>query len=226
MANSRSPHPTGYRDPADINDGTLQRSPSPLPGSIGLGVHVLTNPVVPIQLGLEVWCLMRVSDQMERQTWRYLREASRNGDYQTSPAGVRYITEDRVDAFGHCYMGCEGTKRCGLEPTCFLGESREVFRETMKIMTLGIWGHNSFEEDVFNQAFGRRIAQMNPGLDCYQMSYRAVVRGVLKLHGHNSSDHPDLTTRIYNCAEITLDDHEYSEGWHMMPWRYVTNLVY
>ena len=171
-----------------------------------------------------VFCLNGVYAEMVKQTLRYLREASENGDYQTSHVGVRYITEDRMDAFGHCYMGCAGAQQCGAEATQILGEGYEVYREMTAGLILGPTGHNSFHEDFYNQWFGRELARVNPAGNAYQLCYRAVVSGALRLHGRNTSEDPRLI-RVHNCADITLDGHEYLAGRRLMPVEYISRLL-
>ena len=222
MAGQRLPGPVGHRD-TRIDSGTLPRTAMSKPGSVGLGALIGPIGSEEIVVISEIVCLMGVVDEMERQTRRYLRAACSDGHYITSPVGLRYIPEDHADAFGHCYMGCQGTKTCGEGPTEFFGTSYETFREAMRYVTLGIWGHNSYEEDMFNQAYGRSMARNNPGRDSYDLCYQAVVSGALRFHGHNTSPEPNRI-RLYNCSDITVDGHEYLEGWRLIPREYVSRL--
>ena len=175
-----------------------------------------TGPPIFALIAAELACLYLLIDEMARQTRWYLRTACSDGNYLTSLSGVRYIPEDRADAFGHCWIACQGTKTCGEEPTRILGESYEIFREVMRRLTLGIWGHNSYEEDIFNQRHGRELARNNPDGDCSSLCYQAVVSGALRFHGHNTSD-DSARPRVYNCSDITINGHTYRQGWRTIP---------
>jgi hypothetical protein len=142
--------------------------------------------------------------------------ACREGNYLTSLAGVRYIPEDRADAFGHCWIGCQGAKNCGQDTTRTYGEVYEMLREAMSLITLGFWGHNSYEEDTFNQRHGRELARNNPDGDCSRLCYQAVVSGALRFHGHHTGENP-VRPRVYNCSDITIDGQEYRQGWRTIP---------
>lgn len=161
-------------------------------------------------------CLRGLFDEMSRQTWWYLETACSDGNYLTSRAGVEYIPEDRADAFGHCWIGCQGAKTCGQETTRSHGGAYEIFREAMSYLTLGLWGHNSYQADTFNQRFGRELARAKPFGDCSSLCYQAVVNGSLRFHGHNTSRDP-TRPRVYNCSGITIDGHEYRQGWRTIP---------
>lgn len=222
MSGQRLPGPLGHKE-SRIDKGTSALTAMSKPGSVGFGALIPPIGVESAAVAIGIVCLMGVIDEMERQTSRYLRVAAREGDYLTSPAGLQYIPEDHADAFGHCYMGCQGTKRCGEEMTAFLGSGHETFREAMRHITLGIWGHNSYAEDTFNQAHGRSLAQANPGRDCFDLCYHAVVSGALRFHGHNTSEDPNRV-RLYNCSDITFDGREYPQGWRLVPREYVSRL--
>jgi hypothetical protein len=60
------------------------------------------------------------------------------------------------DAFGHCWIGCEGSRRCGSIPTALTGTVREFSRELQRV--LKIRPHDSFRQDRANQALGRSLA--------------------------------------------------------------------
>jgi len=169
-------------------------------------------------------CLSRVYAEMQEQTRRFAREMCANGDCSVSPAGVHYVTEDRIDAFGHCYMGCRGTQRCGAEETEFWGENREIVVETASIMTLGLVDHNSFDEDLFNQRLGRQLALRSPGTDSYQLCYRAVLLGSVKLHNQTGSGRAGFM-RVYNCADITIEGRHYPAGLEVLPAEYISRVI-
>lgn len=176
----------------------------------------LTGPVIASQIA----CLRGLFDEMGRQTWWYLRTACRDGNYLTSRAGVRYIPEDRADAFGHCWIGCQGAMTCGQDATRAFGEAYEAFREAMRILTLGFWGHNSYEEDRFNQRHGRELARNNPDGDCSSLCYQAIVSDALRFHGHSTSD-DSSRPKVYNCSDITLNGQLYARGWKNIPFEHL-----
>lgn len=193
--------------PSNIDDGTLSRASLPAPG---ISDSIENASVIP-GLGY-ITCLNRVADIMVHQTRRYLRTAADDGNYETSNRGLQFITEDRADAFGHCYMGCKGTRTCGESATLILGEGREHFVELLRFTGRQ---HNSYSEDLFNQRLGRELALRNPSAHCFDLCYRATVNGLVKLHGHSSStDINDVT--VYVCSDITIEGHEYLHGWRQV----------
>ncbi len=165
-------------------------------------------------------CLTELNDDMERATSRYLRVACQDGNHLTSASNVKYIPEDRADAFGHCWIACQGTKNCGEQGTAFLGIGREYFREAMAYITLGLWGHNSFTEDVHNQDVGRALAINDPDADTFDQCYQAITNGDLLFHGEHTSD-DDERPRVYNCEDITLDEQLYEAGWRSIPMEFL-----
>jgi hypothetical protein len=63
------------------------------------------------------------------------------------------------DAFGHCYVACAATKRCGSTTTAIAGRGREIYREYIDAAP-----HDSYAQDVNNQALGRTYGRQNA--DC------------------------------------------------------------
>ena len=78
------------------------------------------------------------------------------------------------DSFGHCWIGCAGTKKCGRTATLIMGQGRELLRE------LG-WkgGHDSYRQDTNNEAHGRDFG--GRGDDCSVACDNAVRSGALDL---------------------------------------------
>jgi hypothetical protein len=214
-----------------------------LPGQNALTAHELTHviqqtththkrvnwiqrshPIVTGDFGIaqgieEADCLYSLFDELNRQTNWFLPTACSNGDYTTTLSGVRYISESDADAFGHCWIGCQGTRTCGEGSTGRFGRSYEEFREAMRYLTLGLWDHNSYEEDTFNQAHGRELARNNPDRDCSNLCYGAVVNDTLRFHGHQTG--PSERPRVYNCSDITIDGNEYHQGWRYIHFSYL-----
>jgi hypothetical protein len=78
------------------------------------------------------------------------------------------------DAFGHCWIACAGTKKCGETATAIAGKSREFYRQY-----IGGGPHDSYEQDTNNQTIGRGFG--SKGLDCFAACDAAVRTGKLDL---------------------------------------------
>ena len=221
-------------NPVEVQDGTLSLTETPKPGIIGLNAqkNSFSCPVlpgIPVILGMSslssrvVRCLRSLEGEMIAQTRWYIETACSGGHYLTSHMGVRYIPEDRADAFGHCWIACQGSKRCGSYGTEFFGVGREFVIEARSYA--GGRAHNSFEEDIFNQAIGRELARRYPATNCSQLCYMALVNGTLHFHGRSTlSD--SSRARVYNCMDITIEGHEYRQGWRIISNQYLRLLPY
>jgi hypothetical protein len=116
-------------------------------------------------------CLQRLFGPMHTITFdRWIPAACRR-----STTG--YLHSREWDAFGHCWIGCEGTRRCGGSPTATLGTLRELQRE-IEARTGGN-PHDSFSQDMNNQALGRELAFS--GGTCYALCDGAHRTGALDL---------------------------------------------
>jgi hypothetical protein len=103
---------------------------------------------------------------MQSETWRFLRK------YQSD---MGHPVHSRVwDAFGHCWIGCAGTKKCGATATAVAGKSREFYREY-----IGGGPHDSYEQDTNNQTSGRAFGKQD--LDCFIACDGAIRGGTLDL---------------------------------------------
>lgn len=165
-------------------------------------------------VGEGVACLSSLFDEMSTRTEECMQAAARDGNYLTALSGIKYIPEDRSDAFGHCWIGCRGTQHCGERVTAFYGENYENWREIQSF--IGYRDHNSYEEDIFNQRAGRQLARANPTGDAFALAYQALVAGQLHFHGHNTGG--DRGARIYVCEDIVIEGHRYEAGWRIVPW--------
>jgi hypothetical protein len=146
------------------------------------------------------------SPEMSQQTYLYLERGCNDHNSRISQTGIEFISEDHADAFGHCWIGCEGTKRCGFVTTAIMGGLHEMFRDVQDIV--GYAEHNSYDEDLFNQAFGEIIANDNPDVNCFNSCYQATAENILHFHGYNSARTPG-NSRVYNCSDITVDGNFY-----------------
>src|SRR6266496_250915 len=106
-------------------------------------------------------------------------------DTCTARGGAGALHARDWDAFGHCWVACEGSRRCGNAATRDLGFLREVSRE------LGFGGpHDSFRQDVANQAAGRELAYSSGR--CYTLCDTAYCSGGL-----------DLTAPTRTCVDCS-----------------------
>ncbi len=116
-------------------------------------------------------CLMDLEGPMGQITFdRWIPHACAR-----SPSG--YLHSREWDAFGHCWIACEGSRQCGRGPTAAAGTVREVYREIED--TLGGDPHDSFSQDVNNQAHGRELS-FTAGT-CYSLCDNAHMIGTLDL---------------------------------------------
>jgi hypothetical protein len=108
--------------------------------------ELLVGPLVRWTRGY--FCLKQVFPPMKDLTFNHWIP-----DTCTARGGAGALHARDWDAFGHCWVACEGSRRCGNAATRDLGFLREVSRE------LGFGGpHDSFRQDVANQATGRELA--------------------------------------------------------------------
>ena len=127
--------------------------------------------------GIEALCLLQV-DQPMRTLTRQWMSATCAGRGNVGPLHAR-----DWDAFGHCWVACEGSRRCGNFAAAEIGTARELLREA------GYGGpHDSFRQDVANQATGRELA-FTPGR-CYTLCDDAYRAGGL-----------DLTAPVRTCLD-------------------------
>jgi len=118
---------------------------------------------------------------------------------------------NEIDAFGHCWYGCEGTRRYGESTIWFLGTAREEWREIER--GLGFDDHDSYTQDVANQGRGRSMADEENS--CFDLCSDAARRGLL--------DHSAPEQAYWDCEAGELFDNQEqnngegddSSGW---PW--------
>jgi hypothetical protein len=82
------------------------------------------------------------------------------------------------DAFGHCWIGCAGTEKCGSTTTAIAGKAHELWREYAPAW-LGNPPHDSYEQDTNNQATGRAFGEKK--VDCFTACDNAARTGGLDL---------------------------------------------
>jgi len=79
------------------------------------------------------------------------------------------------DAFGHCFVACAATQRCGSTTTAIAGQGRELYREYIDAAP-----HDSYTQDTNNQALGRRFGRQ--GVNCTEACRNASLQpGVMDL---------------------------------------------
>ncbi|MFZ0746893.1 MAG: DUF4157 domain-containing protein [Terracidiphilus sp.] len=90
------------------------------------------------------------------------------------------------DAFGHCWIACEGTRQCGGPQTWTLGLGREVSREWES--RHGGPPHDSLTQDISNQVIGR-VASVKQGT-CFEIC-----------DGLHKDGHLNLTAPEATCVD-------------------------
>jgi hypothetical protein len=116
-------------------------------------------------------CLMDLEEPMIDTTFnKWIPDAC-------SRSTTGYLHSREWDAFGHCWIACEGSRQCGLVATGVSGTLRELHRELQK--KSGSKPHDSFKQDLANQAIGR-ILSFSKGT-CYTLCDDAHKTGKLDL---------------------------------------------
>lgn len=98
-----------------------------------------------------------------------------------------HVPEDVVDAFGHCWIGCQFARETSRGASRILGGDYEWFREYLDPRH-----HNSYEEDQANQRHGRTLS-IDTSRTCTQLCTEAAELSDLDLHGRYS--------RCFICSE-------------------------
>jgi len=78
------------------------------------------------------------------------------------------------DAFGHCFVACCGTKRCGASSAFIAGQGRELYRSSIDSEP-----HDSYKQDTNNQKIGRSFGDKE--MDCRTACRDAVMHNKLDL---------------------------------------------
>jgi hypothetical protein len=154
---------------------------------------------------LEYRCLRPLIPEMSRETLTFIRNYCRTLPRQTTESRLVYsprtraprtelttstltaVPNNHYDAFGHCWIGCAGSRRCGREAAARLGTAREIWRE------LDQDPHDSFSQDLRNQAYGRQVSDERGS--CLTLCEQAVMDGRL-----------DLSAPIRHCRDCTTGD--------------------
>ena len=144
------------------------------PGTVQGGWPLIVGVGVGIGAGIyAIWaynCLSPLEIQMFNATF---------GDSNVRAGEFRlwYYTQTRApvpsniwDAFGHCWIACESTKRCGSITAAIAGKSREFWREYIDSDP-----HDSYEQDTNNQTLGRSFG--SSGANCTVSCQNAALPG-------------------------------------------------
>lgn len=86
------------------------------------------------------------------------------------------------DAFGHCWIACASTQRCGAFTANLAGSAREFYREYIDSDP-----HDSYKQDLNNQKFGRDIAKFLPSYSNCATGCRNAALGGLDLSAPKAS---------------------------------------
>jgi hypothetical protein len=113
-------------------------------------------------------CLKKCEIPMYEKTFGSDWATNRSGGFR-----LWYYNQTRApvpgrvwDAFGHCFVACCGTKRCGAFPTAVAGKGREYYREKIDSEP-----HDSYQQDTKNQTLGRSFGSQ--GKDCDEACKKA-----------------------------------------------------
>lgn len=124
-----------------------------------------------------------LSDEVAAQFFRdvsqleYTSENQRQNDYRSRDSWQMRL----FDAWGHAFLGAAATRDTGEPSAWLLGGGNEVLHEGLSWVTLGVLGHDSFQQDTYNQAVGRSIGTTHPTGDLGQLCFAAMVDGRLDL---------------------------------------------
>ena len=114
--------------------------------------------------------LARIEYDEETERWN-VNEGRDRGEW----------AEAMYDAWGHCYIAACLTRGVPEVDTWALGTFYEVLHEVFAQVSLGVIGHNSLDQDLYNQAVGREIGLHQPDGDLYEICFDAMMRGRLNL---------------------------------------------
>jgi hypothetical protein len=144
------------------------------PGTVHGGWPLIVGGVALIGGGIyAIWayrCLSPLEIPMYNATF---------GDVSTRAGGFRlwYYNQTHApvpsnvwDAFGHCWIACSATERCGSITSAIAGKSREFWREHIDSSP-----HDSYQQDTNNQTLGRGFGK--GGADCTVSCRNAALPG-------------------------------------------------
>lgn len=156
----------GHQDKqVQIHSSSRQDSPT-LQG----GWPLIVAAVAGVGAGIyAIWayrCLSALENGLQSATIRFRRRY-----HQRTNAPV---TSNIWDAFGHCWIACEGTKQCGATTTAIAGKSREFWREYLDSAP-----HDSYQQDTNNQNLGRGFGDQE--LNCSTACGQAIDSGTMDL---------------------------------------------
>ena len=103
-------------------------------------------------------------------------DAARTGGFRLNYYNQTHtpVPSNVWDAFGHCWIACASTQRCGRVTAAIAGKSREFYREY-----IGGGDHDSYQQDTANQTTGRGFGA--GGGDCARSCQDAALHGTLDL---------------------------------------------
>jgi len=114
---------------------------------------------------------------VEASQLEYTEENRRDYDFRTRDQWVMRL----FDAWGHCYLGASWTRDVGERATWGLGTAWELLHEVCVNLSLNLLPHDSFSQDMFNQAVGRSIGSAHRTGDLYRLTFDAMLAGRLDL---------------------------------------------
>lgn len=124
---------------------------------------------IPVPVPVAIWtAFARLYEDGNEATSEFVGAECEAGDL---------LPSNEIDAFGHCWFGCEGTRRFGESATWILGTAHEEWRENER--EHGTADHDSYGQDVANQGRGRSMADEEGS--CLDLCADALHRGLLDL---------------------------------------------
>ncbi len=142
-------------------------------------------------------CMRELFQPMRRITARWAYQTLR-GDPDRD-----FLESREWDAFGHCWIACEGTRHCGLNAVTLLGTGRELWRELEDAVD---WAeHDSLWQDIRNQRLGRALAYQAG--TCCALCNSAYNDGRMDLTAPLTRRRFNLDEGRYEISQEELDRH-------------------
>jgi hypothetical protein len=145
-----------------------ERSVARVPLWAGIGARIFGEVVIPAAIG---YCGASSYYESFRDTESFYRDfAAITG---------RQARREEWDEWGHAYVACRTAERCGTEVADIAGTAVETLHEAGHQLSRGRIAHDSLPEDLYNEAYGRRLAERD--VDCYLATVSAAANNRLHL---------------------------------------------
>jgi hypothetical protein len=144
-----------------------------VPGTVQGGWPLIVGAAVGVGAGIyAIWaykCLKPLEPGMYTATFG---NAARDGGFRLWYYNhtMAPVPSNIWDGFGHCWIACESTKKCGSFTAAIAGKGREFAREYLDSDP-----HDSYEQDTNNQTLGRGFG--SSGANCTVQCENAALPG-------------------------------------------------